>query len=112
LVDLLIPILCGLLLIPIGLAIGYGAWRLVQIPAQEWRESAFDYVFIDDHGNARELSDEEDEELTTTLFPDEVARFCIKPQYESRRSDGRQDGYLRRRQLPRSISVGPPPELG
>lgn len=93
----------------VAFAIGFGLWRVVEIPLRRWRESAFDYVYIDDNGNARELNAVEDEYVTTALFPDEDADQFIKPRYESATADGRLSGYLKRRQLPRKIRVGPSP---
>ena len=98
------------LLISLSLAIGYGLWLLVQLPTKRWRESAFDYVYVDDDGNARALSAEEEEQLSTAFPPDDEAQPYIKPQYESLSSEGRLGGYLRRRQLPVGIYVGPPPD--
>lgn len=97
------------LLISCAAAIGYGAWFLVQLPTRRWRESAFDYVYVDDDGNARALNAEEEEQLTTAFLPDDEAQPYIKPQYESLNSDGQMRGYLRRRQLPDGVLVGPPP---
>jgi hypothetical protein len=97
------------LLIFLAFHIGYGLWLLIEIPTRRWRESAFDYVYVDDDGSARELNAEEDEFVTTALLPDDEVHFYIKPRYESLSPDGRLRGYLRRNQLPRKISVGPPP---
>ena len=107
--ELLIQIFFSALVILFALVIGYGLWRLIQIPTRRWRESAFDYVYVDDEGIARELSAEEEEYLTAALFPEDEARFFVKPRYESRGPHGKLRGYLRRRQLPRKASVGPPP---
>jgi hypothetical protein len=109
LLEILIKVVYVILLILFAFAIGYGLWRVIQIPTRRWRESAFDYVYVDDDGNARELNAEEEEHVTTALFPDDEVRFYIKPRYESLGPDGRLRGYLRRRQLPRKVSVGPPP---
>jgi hypothetical protein len=90
-----------------AVAIGLGVWRLVEIPQRRWRDSTFDYVYVDDNGNARELSAQEREYVTTALFPNEDADEYIKPHYESLTRDGRLRGYLRRRQLPRQIPIAP-----
>lgn len=88
------------LLISCAVAIGYGVWSLVQLPTRRWRESAFDYVYVDDDGNARALNAEEEEQLSTAFLPDDEAQPYIKPQYESLNPDGQLRGYLKRRQLP------------
>jgi hypothetical protein len=99
----------GILLICLAFHIGYGLWRLIEIPARRSRESVFDYVYVDDDGSARELNTEEDELVTTTLFPGDDMHFFIKPRYESLSPDGRLSGYLRRTRLPHNAFVGPPP---
>ena len=93
-------------LMTFAFAIGFGLWRVIEIPLRKWRESAFDYVYVDDNGNARELNAAEEEYVTTAIFPDDDADQFIKPRYESLTPDGRLGGYLRRRQLPRQIPVG------
>jgi hypothetical protein len=103
----LIYVICGILLISFAFAIGYGLWRMTEIPIRRWRESAFDYVYVDDDGNARELNAEEEDYVTTALFPDDEERFQIKPRYESQTPDGRLRGYLKRRRLPRKLAVAP-----
>ena len=108
-IAILIYVICGILLISFAFAIGYGLWSMIEIPIRRWSESVFDYVYIDDDGNARELDAEEDEYVTSALFPDDEVRFYIKPRYESLSPDGRLRGYLKRRQLPRKAYVGPPP---
>lgn len=95
-----------------GFGIGFGLWRVFEIQLRKWRESAFDYVYIDDNGNARELTSDEEEYVTTAIFPDNDADRYIKSRYETLTSDGRFSGYLRRRQLPSEIPIGPSPENG
>ena len=90
-------------------AIGFGLWRVIEIPLRKWRDSAFDYVYIDDNGNARELNAVEEEFVTTAIFPNDDADRYIKTRYECLTADGRLAGYLRRRQLPRQVSGGPSP---
>jgi hypothetical protein len=91
----------------LAFAIGFGLWRVIEIPLRRWRESAFDYVYVDDNGNVRELNAAEEEYVTTAIFPEGDADRYIKSRYESLTSDGRLAGYLRRRQLPRQIPIGP-----
>ena len=93
-----------------AIVIGFGLWRVIEIPLRRWRESTFDYIYVDDNGDARELSPAEREYASTALFPNEDADQFIKPRYESLTREGRLRGYLKRRQLPRQITVGPAPE--
>lgn len=109
-IEVLIKFVVGIMLMTFGIVIGFGLWRLVEMPFRKWRESTFDYVYVDDNGNARELNAAEREYATTALFPNGDADQFIKPRYESLTHDGRLRGYLKRRQLPRRIPVAPAPQ--
>ena len=106
-VELLIKLVAAIFVMSFAVIIGFGLWRLVEIPIRRWRDSTFDYVYVDDDGSARELNALEREYATTALFPNEDADLYIKPRYESLTRDGRLRGYLRRSQLPRQIPVAP-----
>lgn len=106
--EILIKIVSIVFLMSFAFAIGYGLWRLFEIPLRRWRYSTFDYVYIDDNGNARELNAAEEEYVTTALFLDD-AGFFIKPSYESLGPNGRLRGYLKRRQLPPGVTIAAPP---
>jgi hypothetical protein len=93
-------------LICLAFVIGYGLWLLIRIPTRSWRESAFDYVFVNDDGSVRELQKEEEDKLSSLFFVGDEAEFYIKPRYESLNPSGRLGGYLKRRQLPRSAAMG------
>ncbi len=87
-------------LICLAFTIGYSIWRVIQLPTKRWRESAFDYVFVDDNGDVRELEKEEEERLNSLLFVGDEEEFFVKSRYKSLNPAGRLSGYLRRRQLP------------
>ena len=106
-IDILIKIVSVVFLMLFAFAIGFGLWRLIEIPLRKWRGSAFDYVYVDDNGNVRELNAAEEEFVTTAIFPNNDADRYIKSRYESLTTDGRMGGYLRRRQLPQQIPVAP-----
>jgi len=106
-IEVVIKLVAAIFVVSFAVVIGFGLWRLVEIPIRRWRDSAFDYVYVDDNGNARELNAVEQEYVTTALFPNEDADQHIKPRYESLTRDGRRRGYLRQRQLPRQIPVAP-----
>jgi hypothetical protein len=108
-IELLIKLVSIIFLMLFAFALGFGLWRLFEIPLRKWRASAFDYVYVDDNGNVRELDAAEEEFVTTAVFPDGDADRYIKFRYDSLTSDGRLAGYLRRRQLPRQIPVAPSP---
>lgn len=109
-VEVLIKLVAWIVVWAFAVIIGFGVWRLLEIPRRRWREAAFDYVYIDDGGNAREVTAAEHEYVATALFPDGDADQFIKPRYESLTRDGRMRGYLRRRLLPRRVPVAPAPQ--
>jgi hypothetical protein len=106
-IEVLIKLIAAIFVMSLAVIIGFGLWRLVEIPIRRWRDSTFDYIYVDENGNARELNVVEQEYVTTALFPNEDADQHIKPRYESLTRDGRLCGYLRRRQLPRGTPVAP-----
>jgi len=55
-IEILIKIVSITFLMTFAFAIGFGLWRVIEIPLRRWRESAFDYVYVDDNGNARDLN--------------------------------------------------------
>lgn len=71
------------------------------------REPGFDFIFVSDDGEARELDGEEKKYLSTKFEFGDGARPYIKSYYESLTPDGRMGGYLRRRQLPKRVRIGP-----
>jgi hypothetical protein len=106
-IEVLIKLVCVIFLMTFAFAIGFGLWLVIEIPLRRWRGSTFDYVYVDENGNARELDAAEEEYVTTAIFLDGEADQYIKPRYESVTPDGRSSGYLRRRQLPRHVPLGP-----
>ena len=69
------------------------------------REDGFEYIYVEDDGSARELDAQEREYLTTKVHGGDGNRPYIKTQYESLTPDARLCGYLRRRQLPKDVSI-------
>jgi hypothetical protein len=109
LLEFLIYVVCGVLVIFVALVVGFALWFMIQSRPRRWRAPGFEYVYVDDDGNARELDAEEIEYLGTKFLPGDGARPYIKLRYESLTPDGWMHGYLRRRQLPRRIPVSPAP---
>ena len=66
-VELLIKLVAAIFVMSFAVIIGFGLWRLVEIPIRRWRDSTFDYVYVDDDGSARELNALEREYATTAL---------------------------------------------
>jgi len=106
-IEILIKLISIVFLMVFAFAIGFGLWRVVEIPLRKWRASTFDYVYVDEDGNVRELNAAEEEFVSTSIFLNDDADRHIKSEYESLTTNGRLAGYLQRRRLPRQIPVAP-----
>lgn len=73
------------------------------------KEPGFEFIFIDDEGDARELSEHEQKYINTKFEFGDGARPYIKNKYETKTPDGRLIGFLSRRQLPPGMPIGPSP---
>ena len=109
-IEIVIKIILALIVMVFAFAIGFGLWRLVEIPLRKGREAIFDYVYVDEQGNARELTAGEEEFLSTAVFPSGDADRFIKSDYQELTEDGRVAGFIQRRRLPRGIRVAPADE--
>lgn len=76
-----------------------------QMRPRRKREPGFEFIYVEDDGSARELSEEEKEYLNTRFEPTDGGRPYIKHRYESRAPDRRLSGYLPRRQLPKRVPI-------
>jgi hypothetical protein len=63
------------------------------------------FVFVEDDGTARELTEDQKDHLNTEYYGADGNRPYIKGRYGQRTPDGKIGGYLKRRKLPRQISV-------
>jgi hypothetical protein len=77
----------------------------VMTRARRPEEEGFEYVYIEDDGNAREVTEVERRRLTTEYEDGDSRRPYIKLRYESRDDQGRRRGFLRRRQLPADVPI-------
>ena len=71
------------------------------------KEPGVEYIYVENDGCARELDEDEVEYLATEFHGADGNRPYIKRNYEERTPDGKLHGYLRRRQLPKRISIDP-----
>jgi hypothetical protein len=66
-------------------------------------------VYVNEDGSLRELTDAEKTYVDTEFSPLDGARPYIKSRYFDRTASGIQ-GYLPRSQVPRGMSIDPPPQ--
>ena len=66
---------------------------------------ALQFVWVEDDGSIRILSQTERDYLNTDFLPNDSARPYIKPSYETRPPDGKMSGFIRKSRLPRGMPV-------
>src|ERR1700759_1747850 len=63
------------------------------------------FVYIDEDGSARALTPDERRYLNTRFYPTDGARPYIKSNYHQITRDGKISGFLRKKKLPRDVSL-------
>ena len=104
----LTTILIAFVALPILVVGGYVAWLAVAMRSRRADDGGFEYVYVDDDGLARELTDAEKRRLGAEYARDDSRRPYIKLRYESRDDLGRRRGFLKRRQLPAGVPIDGP----
>ena len=104
----LTTILIAFVALPILVVGGYVAWLAVAMRSRRADDGGFEYVYVDDDGLARELTDAEKRRLGAEYARDDSRRPYIKLRYESRDDLGRRRGFLKRRQLPAGVPIEGP----
>ena len=98
----IVGMLVGIVVLVLG---GYLVWLSVVTRAHRPEEDGFEYVFVNDDGSVREVTEVERRRLTSE-YPENDSRCpYIKLRYESRDDQGRRRGFLRRRQLPVGVRI-------
>jgi hypothetical protein len=77
----------------------------LKYPILRKEEPGFKYVYVENDGSARELSEEDQVYLTTIFHPTDGARPYIKSDYKQRTPDGRVEGFIERRRVPKKIAI-------
>ncbi len=83
----------------------YVIWLSAMTRARRPEEEGFAYVYIEDDGSAREVTEVERRRLTAEYGEGDSRRPYIKLRYESRDAQGSRRGFLRRRQLPPDVPI-------
>lgn len=98
-------ILVAAVALPIILVGGYVVWLAVAMRSRRPQEDGFEYVYVGDDGTVRDLDDAEKGRMGDQS-EEGSSRPYIKLRYESRDTQGRLRGYLKRRQVPPEVSIG------
>jgi len=93
------------LVLPILVIGGYVAWLAVAMRSRRANDGGFEYVYVDDDGVARELTDGEKQRVGAVFEKGDSRCPYIKLRYESRDDQGRRRGFLKRRQLPAGVPI-------
>ena len=103
----IIYIVFGIIGLIVLVLVVYLVWYFWETRPRRPKEEGYRYVWVEDDGSAREVTDDERKYLETEFLPDDGARPYIKTRYEMLDGWGSIAGFLPRRQLPESISVAP-----
>jgi hypothetical protein len=102
--DVLVIVL-GIVGITVLMVAGYVLYLVIVMRSRRPVEEGFHYVWIDDDGSAREVTEAERRRLLAEYPPKDSRRPYVKLRYESKDSHGRRRGFLRRRQLPAGVPI-------
>ena len=69
------------------------------------KEPGFEYVYVEDDGAVREISEDDQKYLNTYFSPGDGGRPSIKTRYRSRNGWGSIRGFIPRRRVPRWIVI-------
>lgn len=102
---LFIYIIISLIGLVIIFIVGMRLYSYFAFPPLRPKEDGFEYVAVDYDGSVRELYPEEIEYLNQRFQGADGGRPYIKDKYEKRTPDGKIDGYIRRRRIPKEIPI-------
>jgi hypothetical protein len=105
----IIYIALGIIVILVLAVVMYLAWFFWQTRPRRPKEEGYQYVYVEDHGSAREVTADERAYLETEFHPADGARPYIKLRYESLDGGGSIAGFLLRRQFPQNIVIAQAP---
>ena len=68
-------------------------------------EEGFEFVYVENNGNVRELDDGEMEYLKDKFHPNDGGRPYIQTNYKQLTADGKISGFIYRIKVPKNISI-------
>ena len=69
------------------------------------KENGFEFVYVENNGNIRELKNEEIEYLKEKFQPNDGGRPYIKTSYKALTPDGKISGFIYRIRVPKKITI-------
>ena len=107
----MVKVLLALLAIPLALIAALALWLCYQLywvgRSRRRQETGFDYVYVNQDGTVRELSNSEQAYLTEEFSPGDSGRPYIKSHYEALDGWNSISGFILRRQIPDGIPILP-----
>lgn len=104
-------VIVALLAIPVALIVAFALWVCYQLywvgRSRRRGETGFIYVYVNEDGTVRELSNSEQIYLTKEFDPCDGARPYIKSHYEALDGWSSISGFILRRQIPASLAILP-----
>lgn len=69
------------------------------------KEEGFEFVYVENNGNVRELDNEEMEYLKEKFHPNDGGKPYIKTKYKELTPDGKISGFIYRIKVPKNITI-------
>ncbi len=79
------------------------------VSGSEAKNKPYPYVYVEDTGTYRELSEEEQEYLQESFHPNDGNRPYVKFRYFTKTPDGKLRGYCKRTKVPHNLKAGEVP---
>ena len=72
---------------------------------ESFGKNKFEYVYVEENGNVRELDKDETEYLSETFHPNDGGRPYIKRKYNDLTPDGKIWGFIARKNVPKNLLI-------
>jgi len=83
---------------------------IINVPIRK-NEVGFEFVYVEEDGSVRELSNDEMKYLETKFHPNDGARPYIKYRYKQLTPDNKICGFIRRNRVPNIIKINKSSEI-
>ncbi len=84
--------------------------EFAEVSDEEAQQTLYPYVYVEDNGAFRELTENEKEYLQEKHHPSDGDRPYIKSRYGSKTPDGKMRGFCKRAALPKYLIAGKTPQ--
>lgn len=102
---IIIYVIGGIIAVILFVITGLYLYSFLEYPPLRPKEDGFKYVHVDYDGSVRELYPEEIEYFSQKFGGADGNRQYIKYKYDQRTPDGKLNGYMPRRRVPKEIVI-------